>query len=99
MARIYVVQGNTGSYSDYCVWPVIAFREKEKAEEYVKALYQRIEEIILTSKCKDPYDDRDRFDEKIRELDPRLINMGETIEYKVLSIPLEMLEEVKEKDE
>ena len=38
--KIYVIQGSTGEYSDHMEWPVCAFKDEQKAKDFIVQLTQ-----------------------------------------------------------
>jgi hypothetical protein len=48
--KIYVVEGCTGEYDDYCNWPVKAFREEDNAKAFEAALNNKAKELGISTK-------------------------------------------------
>lgn len=46
MSKVYVVMGTSGEYSDRNEWPVIAYFDKEKAEQHIKNATQEANKIF-----------------------------------------------------
>jgi len=48
--KIYVIQGSTGEYSDHMEWPVCAFKDEQKAKDFVVQLTKEAQELFAASK-------------------------------------------------
>lgn len=65
MTLVYIVRGDTGDYSDFCMWDVKAYRSKDEAD----ALCARLNDWLRSKQfhrdqCKKAQCPADRRDEK-----------------------------------
>lgn len=45
--KIFIIQGNTGKYSDRCDWLVKAFFSQERAQKHMEFLNNKLKELEL----------------------------------------------------
>ena len=70
MRDIHIVMGATGEYGDYTEWPVIAYFDREKANERARLAQEKANEIFKELKGKyylleggeNPYDEQMAMD-------------------------------------
>lgn len=82
MKIIYVVYGETGSYSDFSKWAVKGFASKKRADEYAEQAQKRAREIEAFTKTKTWLDMRNATEEEKKkyknEYDPDFYSDGGT---------------------
>ncbi len=63
MAKVYIVMGDTGEWSDHREWPVVAYLDEQKATDRVTALDTWLVENKVSRNHSDvlPYEERDRL--------------------------------------
>ena len=72
MGLIWVVQGNTGEYSDHSEWPVVAFSREEDAQAATAWLNEKAREFGFKDRSTwdTDWNTRKRLEDKMREFDP-----------------------------
>lgn len=84
MRKIYIVEGNTGEYSDRTNWMVKAFLKQESAERFRDKLDNKLKELNFDNLN---YDESGKASEEMRELDPEFKDYGSS-HYVLLTVDL-----------
>ena len=73
--KVYIVEGQTGEYSDYRNWPVKAFQDEQKAKAFTETLNAKAQALgIATTGCH--WAESQKIVPQMQELDP-----GVSIDY------------------
>ena len=83
MSKVYVIIGQTGQYDDYREWNVIAFKHKTKANNYLKLVQDKADEIYEKQR------NRYSFNERDNEYDPRMSMDYNGTKYTIEELKLE----------
>lgn len=88
---IYIVEGNTGEYSDRCNWLVKAFTCQQKAEEFRDFLSSKLKELELDRRDTVNWKERKAKGEEMKKHDPNFYTDYTSSHYCLLNVEMDEL--------
>lgn len=89
MKQVFIIEGNTGEYSDRTNWLVKAFLDEEAAQNFARELTSKLEELGLDVGCCGDWEEREVKSKEMKKLDPWFQNDYTGSHYCLLNVELE----------
>jgi len=89
MNKIFIIQGNTGEYSDRCDWMVKAYFSQERAQKHMEILNNKLKELKLLEGFEGDWKQRDDNSKIMKQFDEQFMCDYTGSYYMLITVDLE----------